>query len=113
MERLNKKLKVDIEYDLLLKNKLPILTENKDWLEIFGNVKDKEIMSDKQALQSIIEEKNQKSEMLESIKSQKKRAMAKIITLSDEINNNNKPENMSLLEEAKGSLDKMNEDIEN
>lgn len=112
MEKLFKKLNVDIEYDILLKNKIPLLIENKDWTQIFGSSSNKEIKKDKLALEELVSREKEMSKKLESIKSDKKRMMAKIITLSDEINNNNKVENISILEESQQEISRMNEELD-
>ena len=112
MEKLFKKLNVDIEYDILLKNRIPLLIENKDWVQIFGSSKNKEIQKDKVALLELITREKELVKKLEDTKSDKKRMMAKIITLSDEINNNNKVENISILEESQQDMNRMNEEID-
>lgn len=112
MEKLFKKLNVDIEYDILLKNRIPLLIENKDWVQIFGRSKNKEIQKDKVALLELITREKELVKKLEDTKSDKKRMMAKIITLSDEINNNNKVENISILEESQQDMNRMNEEID-
>lgn len=112
MEKLFKKLNVDIEYDILLKNKIPLLIENKEWSQIFGSTKNKEIQKDKAALLELVSKEKETVKKLENIKADKKRMMAKIITLSDEINNNNKVENISILEESQQEINRMNEEID-
>lgn len=112
MENIFKKLNVDIEYDILLKNKIPLLTENKEWVQIFGTAKNKEIEKDKLVLLELVAKEKGLVRRLETIKSDKKRNMAKIITLSDEINNNNKVENLGILEQSQQELNNMNEELE-
>jgi hypothetical protein len=112
MDKLLRKLNVDIEYDILLKNKLPLLIENKEWIEIFGSTKNKEILKDRESLQKLVLSEKEMEKRLDDIKTKKKRTMAKIITLSDEINNNNKVENISMLEQSQKELNEMNEEIE-
>lgn len=112
MDKLLRKLNIDIEYDILLKNKLPLLIQNKEWREIFGNTNNKEISKDRINLEKLVSSEKEMEQRLETIKSQKKRAMAKIITLSDEINNNNKVESISILERSQRDVNEMNEEIE-
>lgn len=112
MDKLFKKIKVDLDYDLLIKNRLTILTENSEWMENFDGLQNKEIVRDKEELKSLLKLERESHSSLEKLKTEKKRIIARIITLSDEINNKNKVSDIVLLDEAQSKLNDLNDEID-
>lgn len=112
MDKLFKKMKVDLDYDLIIRNRLSILTQNSEWLENFDGLSNKAIVRDKEDLRSLVKLEKENHNKLEKLKAEKKRVIAKIITLSDEINNKNKVSDIVLLEEAQSKLNDLNDEID-
>lgn len=112
MDKLFKKMKVDLDYDLIIRNRLSILTQNSEWLENFDGLSNKAMVRDKEDLRSLVKLEKENHNKLEKLKAEKKRVIAKIITLSDEINNKNKVSDIVLLEEAQSKLNDLNDEID-
>lgn len=112
IDKLFKKLKVDLDYDLIIRNRLSILTENSEWLENFDGLSNRDIVRDKEELKKLVKFERDSKVKLEKLKSEKKRLIARIITLSDEINNKDKVSDIVLLEEAQSQLKDLNDEID-
>lgn len=112
MKKMFKKLNIDIDYEMLLKNRIPLLTSNSEWLELFGKLKDKAMSEEKTKLKAMIKQERETQIRLKAIKEEKKKLIARIITLSDEINNNDKQEHITLLDSSQAELNQLNEEID-
>jgi len=108
---------IDIKYDVLLKNKIPLLIYDKSWLKLFGNTEDKTIIALKKDLESLLKQQRQVDRDLKSKKVQKKKIMAKILELSDMINNDSSvkvtSDSVQYLQEYQSEIHIVNEEIEN
>lgn len=103
---------IDIDYELIIKNKVPILIMDNDWKKIFGNSKNKDINNYKNILSDLIKEQRELSRKLVQLKTKKKRLMAMILNLSHEINNNNNSRVVDKLDECQSQIHIINEEIE-
>lgn len=103
---------IDIDYELIIRNKVPILTMDNDWKKIFGNSKNKDINNYKNILNDLIKEQRELSRKLVQLKTKKKRLMAMILNLSHEINNNNNSGVVDKLAECQSQIHIINEEIE-
>ncbi|KPU26687.1 hypothetical protein TR13x_08910 [Caloranaerobacter sp. TR13] len=105
---------IDIDYGLIIKNKVPILTMDNDWKKIFGNSKNKDINNYKNILNDLIKEQRELSRKLVQLKTKKKRLMAMILNLSHEINNNSNSNSRAVekLDECQSEILTINEEIE-
>ncbi|WP_069648876.1 hypothetical protein [Caloranaerobacter ferrireducens] len=103
---------IDIDYELIIKNKVPILTMDNDWKKIFGNSKNKDINNYKNILNDLIKEQRELSRRLVQLKTKKKKLMAMILNLSHEINNNSNSRAVEKLDECQSEIHTINEEIE-
>ncbi len=109
----SKNLGIDIERDIMAKNRIPILTKDDTWLKLFGDVGDKHINSARKELESLFEKQRLLDTQLKEKSREKKRAMNKIIMLSDEINNNQLKEGTELLGQYQQEIHTLNDEIDN
>ncbi|WP_427340363.1 hypothetical protein [Caloranaerobacter sp. DY30410] len=103
---------IDIDYEVIIKNKVPILTMDNDWKKIFGNSKNKDINNYKNILNDLIKEQRELSRKLVQLKTKKKRLMAMILNLSHEINNKSNNRAVEKLDECQSEIHAINEEIE-
>lgn len=109
----SKNLGIDIEKDIMAKNKIPILIKDDTWLKLFGDAGDKLINNARKELESLIEKQRLLDTQLKEKSREKKRAMNKIIMLSDEINNNQLKEGAELLGQYQQEIHTLNDEIDN
>ena len=105
-------LEVDINYDSITKSVIPLLIEDKSWISLFNKIKEKDIIDLKEKLSSLVKENRSAKKELAIKKSEKKKLIAKILTLSDEINNNDLLEGVDLLGQYEEKLHETNEYID-
>ncbi|KGG80526.1 hypothetical protein [Caloranaerobacter azorensis] len=103
---------IDIDYGVIIKNKVPILTMDSNWKTIFGNSNNKDINNYKNILNDLIKEQRELSRKLVQLKTKKKRLMAMILNLSNEINNRNNSKAVEKLDECQREIHSINEEIE-
>ncbi len=103
---------INIDKKLYRENKIPLLHTDPSWVKLFGDVKDRDINRFKKDLMSKISEEEEIDRKLRKLKRQKLKSMKMILGLSDSINNDNKTENLGLLDEYKNRINKINIDIE-
>lgn len=102
--------------DLILteseKRRLPIIIENEEWNMIFGERDEESLQELKIKLQKLIDEDESAKDTLRSLNKEKKKTMAKILSLSDEVNNKNQRGSLKELDKHKRLLERLNVDIE-
>lgn len=103
---------IDIDYSIIMKNRVPLLIKDKTWTTLFGSVEEKSLMNSKRKLEELIEEQKRLDKELRRLKVQKKSIMDKILEVSHEINNKNDNCNIEILEECQNRLFKINEEID-
>lgn len=107
---------IDIEYNILLKNKIPLLINDEVWKKLFGDIDVKSIVSCKKDLEALVEKQKKADKDLTLKKVEKKKVMAKILKLSDVINNDSVmdkiPDAVQLLEQCQKEIYDINEEIE-
>ncbi|KNF09188.1 hypothetical protein CLPU_4c02340 [Gottschalkia purinilytica] len=103
---------IDLEYSILLKNRLPLLINDEIWISLFDDVEDSDIVNAKIELKSLINNEKEIKKELKDKKKEKKKVMAKILKLSDEINNNNLSDGVVLLEQAERDVHEINDYID-
>lgn len=113
MLRFNKdKIDIDINLDSFNKSLIPLLIEDEIWKDLFSNIKDKEIISLKEQLKSLVESSRNVRKELPSKKEEKRKLITKILTLSDKVNNDELVEGVDLLEDYKNELEELNDEID-
>ncbi|WIV13451.1 hypothetical protein [Proteiniborus sp. MB09-C3] len=109
----SKDLGIDIEKNIIAKNKIPILTKDAAWLKLFGDAGDKLINNARKELENLLEKQQLTDRQLKEKSREKKRIMNKIIMLSDEINNNQLSGGTDLLGEYQQEIHTLNDEIDN
>lgn len=103
---------IGINYDIILKNKVPILVRDRSWLKLFGDIDDKKFVNCKKELEELIKEENRVNKNLRSLKIKKKKLMDKILEISYEANSNNDNSKVGVLNQIQEEINRINEEIE-
>ena len=103
---------IDLDENIMLKNKIPLLIENKDWLNLFGNVNDKNIQYIKEELTELVEKQRELERDSKNFQKEKLHAMKMILGISDAVNNENKIGTLGLLDEYKEKIENINEELD-
>lgn len=109
----SKNLGIDIEKDIIAKNKIPILINDAAWLKLFGDAGDKHINNARKELETLLEKQQFVDRQLKEKSKEKRKIMNKILTLSDELNNNQLTEGTELLGEYQQEIHSLNDEIDN
>lgn len=109
----SKNFQIDIEKDIIAKNRIPILIKDATWLKLFGDTGDKLINNATKELEALLEKQRLAETQIKEKNREKKRAMNKIIMLSDELNNKQLKEGTELLEEYQQEIYSLNDEIDN
>jgi len=102
---------VDIDYNIILKNKVPLLINDQAWKRLFLESNDRSLQNIRKELEDLVQELKEKEKELNRLKIEKKKTMAKILNISDMVNNNNYNA-VNQLEECQNKIYKLNEEIE-
>ncbi len=103
---------INIDINILRKNKIPLLYKEPSWLDIFGDVNDKEIQKNKKELEERVIREAEIENKIKSIQREKLNCMKMILGVSDSVNNENKIENIVLLDEYKKKIELLNEEMD-
>ncbi|NLV76081.1 MAG: hypothetical protein GX023_03730 [Tissierellia bacterium] len=103
---------IDLDEDIIQKNKIPILIYDENWQKLFGTVDNKNIQYIKDELVALIEKEREFKKLKEKLQNDKLHAMKMILGIADSVNNENKIENINLLDEYKQKIEDINEELE-
>ncbi|SDK95929.1 coiled-coil domain-containing protein [Natronincola ferrireducens] len=105
---------IDIQIDdkIIKKNRVPILTKDKQWKTIIGNQTNRIISSLSKKLEDLLLEEKSLIKKLNGFKEHKKILMEKIIYLSDLLNTKGDQGVLIELEKCKEEIAKANDDID-
>ncbi|EOC99528.1 hypothetical protein [Caldisalinibacter kiritimatiensis] len=103
---------IDIDYSILLKNKVPLLVQDNTWKQLFRNVNDKNLITCKEQLESLLKEQEFTNKDLRALKIKKKKLMDKILEISHQANSEKKNERLDILQECKQRLLEMNDELD-
>lgn len=103
---------IDIDESIIIKNKIPLLVYDQQWKKLFDNSDNKDIISAKEKLIEAIMKKDQLEREEVKLKKDKTHAMKMILGISNSINNENKIENVDLLEKYKNKIESINERLD-
>lgn len=103
---------IDLDENIIPKNKIPVLTRDINWMELFGNVDDMAIKNDKNQLEKLLTENREIEIRIQQLQKQKLKCMAMILEISNAINNEDKVEAVSLLDEHKYRINDINDEID-
>ena len=113
MQLFNKEnIELELDYDALTKSAVPLLIEDEMWIKLFDHIKEKDVVKLKERLRMTVDLSREVSEALPEKRSEKKKLISKILTLSDKVNNNELTEGIELLEQYKIELNEVNEEID-
>ncbi len=108
----NNKRNVTLNKNDLRGKNLPLLHEDKSWIELFGDLKNREILEARENLIALINELKTSKEKQKNLKKEKQKSMKAILNVSYEINKDEKDENVVVLDELKAKMLKMGEEID-
>lgn len=103
---------IELDENIILKNKIPLLINEKDWLNIFGKMNDRNISSMKEELVELEEKRKSLENEEEKLKKEKSLAMKMILGISNSVNNENKVHNVDMLDEYKEKIENINERLD-
>ncbi len=103
---------IDLDENIVLKNKIPLLIENEDWIRLFGNIKNRNIQHIKEELTELVKKEKELEKTAALLQKEKLRSMKMILGISHAVNNKNKTETLGLLDEYKGKIEDINEELE-
>lgn len=107
-----KRLQFQLDENIIKKNRIPILTRDKEWNKVFEEYMNRSMDSMHKELEKLIEEERSYHVRLKSYQEQKRMLMNKIIHFSDLINSQNNEDALLELENTKEELDKINAEID-
>lgn len=107
-----KEIDINIDEKTLRKNNIPLLHTEKNWIKLFGNVKDKDIVNLKKNLKEKVDRERELEREIDKLQKEKYKSMKMILGVSDSINNEHKKENIGLLDEYKNRIEKINSELE-
>ncbi len=103
---------IKLDKEFFLKNRIPILIEDEKWLELFGKAKDTSIQYCKEELYQLFKEQESIEKEIDKLEKEKSKIIIMILNISDAVNNEEKIESISLLDEYREKLIFINETIE-
>lgn len=103
---------VNLDENIILKNKIPLLIEDKNWIELFGNVNNKNIQYIKEELMKLVKKEKELNKTSRTFQKEKLHAMKMILGVSDAVNNENKIETIGLLDEYRKRIEDINEELD-
>lgn len=103
---------IDLDENIILKNKIPLLIEDENWIKLFGETKNRNIQNIKEELSELVEEERELNRKEMTLQREKVHAMKMILGVSDAVNNENKLHNVGLLDEYKEKIEGINQELE-
>ena len=105
---------IDIELDenIIKKNKIPVLLKDKTWLYIRDNCKNRAMDSIAKELDALIKEEANLEKHMRTMKEKKRVLMNKVINLSDLVNSKGEEQYIPELEKSKSEIEQINIDID-
>ncbi|HHV27131.1 hypothetical protein FYJ27_01965 [Anaerosalibacter bizertensis] len=103
---------IELDENIILKNRVPILVRDDEWMELFGETDDKNIKKYKKDLEELLKEQKKIEREISHWNKEKLKCMRMILGISDAINNGEKIESADLLDEYKEKIYWINETID-
>lgn len=103
---------IDLDEDIIRKNKIPLLVEDDNWQELFGDIVNKNIQQIKEKLMELMEKERELDRLSKKLQKDKLHAMKMILGISDAVNNENKIENVDVLDKYKQRIEDINADLD-
>lgn len=102
---------IDINYNIISENNVPLLVNNKEWKNLFGNLNNKRIITEKNKLLNVLRKEKEYNLKLKQLQKEKRKAMVNIVNLSHRVNNND-DKALESLQQARNEIVGINEEIE-
>lgn len=103
---------VNLDEKIIRKNKISLLHNDPSWNKLFGDTNDKNIQNSKEELIQLVAKEREIEARCKELQREKLKAMKMILGVSDSVNNDNKTENLALLDDYKNKIQKINEEVE-
>lgn len=103
---------IELDEKIIIKNRIPILVRDENWIELFQDVDDKGIQLAREELEVLLEEEDNIQKKLRNLQIQKIKAMKMILKVSDAVNNEDKVESVDLLDRYKKDILEINDAID-
>lgn len=103
---------INIDESIIVKNKIPLLIFNEEWINIFGSIDNKYIRDTKEKLIECVNKKKELEKEEIKLKNEKKHSIKMILGISNSVNNKNKIENVDLLDKYKKKIEDINERLD-
>jgi len=103
---------INLDENILRKNRIPLLFNEPSWVKLFGDTDDKDIKNLKEELIELVSKEKEANIRIQKIQKEKLECMKMILGVSDSVNNDNKKGNIVLLDEYKNKIYKINEELE-
>lgn len=103
---------IELDEKIIIKNRIPILVRDENWIELFYDVDDKDIQLARKELDALLEEEDNIEKELRDLQIQKIKDMKMILKVSDAVNNEDKVESVELLDSYKKNILEINDSID-
>lgn len=103
---------IEIDKDILRKNKIPLLYKDQNWIDLFSKVENKKINSAKAELEEKVAREIEIEMLIKDMQAEKLQCMKMILGVSDSVNNSNKKGNIKLLDEYREKIESINSQID-
>lgn len=103
---------IEIDKDILRKNKIPLLYKDQNWIDLFSKVENKKINSAKAELEEKVAREIEIEVLIKDMQAEKLQCMKMILGVSDSVNNSNKKGNIKLLDEYREKIESINSQID-
>ncbi|SHJ86035.1 coiled-coil domain-containing protein [Tepidibacter formicigenes] len=106
-----KQIDIDLAEKIIKKNKIPVLTQYEPWKKLFNGEVNKEIKAFAKELEEALNKKKELEKELFRLQGQKPKKMAKIIYISNELNENKNKAAEIELDNLKNEMEDINNNI--
>jgi len=96
---------VYLDESIIMKNKIPLLIRDKSWIKLFGKSSNKVIVNLKEELNNLVRRKKALEIKEKRLKNEKSLVTKMILGISNSVNNENKIQNLALLDEYKEKIE--------
>lgn len=107
-----KDINIEIDESIIKKKQIPILIKDKQWKNIIGDTKNKNIRSLSKELEELVIRERDLRKKLAKYNQEKRKLMNKILHLSDLLNTKGQEEVLPELERCKEEINQVNQDID-
>jgi len=103
---------IELDENIIKKNKIPVLIKDKTWMYIRDNCKNRSMDSLAKGLDVLVKEETTYEKQLRSMKEKKKMLMSKVINLSDLVNTQGEDRHIPEIEKSKDEIEVLNSEID-